>query len=183
MTIFVDMDMTLNKMWISVCDILAEEYGESAILDRDQLLSYKIPSNVPTIPENRWDELINNIFITPGFWESIPLWEDAVRIMAELVEKHDVFIVTKPWIHYDRCSMEKIHWIQDHLPFFNLENFICTGHKHLLKGDFIIDDAPQYMTIDNGIKIIAFDYPYNRQFKVHFRALSWLDIGDFFGVS
>jgi 5'(3')-deoxyribonucleotidase len=175
------MDMTLNKMWIPFCEALAAQFGEDALLDRDQLLHYKITLNIPSIPDEQWFEITNRIFTTPHFWENLEIWEDAARVVSELACRHSVYIVTKPWVHYRNCTVEKINWIEKHLPFFNLENVMFTGDKHLLKGDYLIEDAPQYMDFKD-IKVIAIDYPYNRDFKVHLRARDWNDIEEFFGV-
>lgn len=176
------MDNTLNKLWVPFTDQMSIMFDRDLRIGRDELYVYRITDNFPKlISKESWFQITNDIFTTPGFWENIPIFEDAARVMAELVEVHDVYILTKPWIHYQRCEEEKKEWIKKHLPFFNLENVIFTGHKHLLKGDFFIDDAPDYMEI-NHTPVIAFAYPYNKEYETHFRAYSWKDIGKFFDV-
>jgi 5'(3')-deoxyribonucleotidase len=153
------------------------------MLERDQLKVYKITFNYSKniIPENEWYQVTDDIFTTPGFWEHIPLWKDAAKVVALLIEQHEVYILTKPWVNYEKSILEKMSWIRQYLPFFNTEHVIFTGQKHLLKGDYIIDDAPQYLELP-GLKTIAMDYPYNKQYKVDLRVKTWEQIGKYFEV-
>lgn len=182
-TIFVDMDNTLNKLWVPFTDHLSLIFNQDMRIGRDQLYVYGITDNFPNIiPQAQGNQIRNDIFTTPGFWENIPIYEDAARVMAELVDVYDVYILTQPWIHYDKCVHEKYEWIKNHLPFFDLSKVIFTANKHLIVGDYFIDDAPNHLEeITHGEKI-AYAYPYNKECKADHRVYSWKDIGKFFNV-
>lgn len=175
------MDHTLNKLWESFTDQLSIMHGKDMRIGREELYVYRITDNFPEIPKAQWFNITNDIFTTPGFWENIPVMEDAPRVMAELIEEYNVYILTKPWIHYDKCIAEKYNWIRTHFPFFDLNKVVFTGDKHLLTGDWFIDDAPDYMSGLQG-DIIAMAYPYNKEFKTNVRVSNWKEIGKFFNV-
>ena len=52
----------------------------------------------------------------------------------------DVYILTAPSVLNPLCYTEKRLWIEDHLGMRMVEKLIISPHKHLNKGDYLIDD-------------------------------------------
>lgn len=52
----------------------------------------------------------------------------------------DVYILTAPSTMNPMSYTEKMLWVRDHLGQFWVERLIINKHKHLNKGDFLIDD-------------------------------------------
>ncbi len=181
MNILVDMDNTLNQLWIPFLADLSEIYSMDMTLKREELLNYKLTSNFLNIVKDEdWFNVTNKIFCTPGIWERMPAMPHINEVITLLSEKHNVYILTKPWIHSKTVWYEKAAWIQKHLPNFNLSNLIYCANKKMIKADYIIDDAPEYLSMNNGVKTIAMDYPYNHDLKVDYRVNDWNDIKEIF---
>ena len=51
-----------------------------------------------------------------------------------------VFILTAPSIMNPHCYSEKREWVEQYLGMSAVENLIITPHKHLNRGDYLIDD-------------------------------------------
>ena len=181
-TIYIDMDMTLNKIWIPFYEKFNKKYNIKNRINKEDLIHYEFGLNVEHESEQNAFYKMSQIFNSKNFWFDAPVQEDAQKVVYKLIKKYkNIFIVTKLWTQNDYCALEKTRWIRKYFPFFNLDNIIYTGRKDLLIGDFLIDDAPIYMNLTN-VEIIAFDYPYNRKYKDVLRVKSWSEIGKFFEV-
>ncbi|WP_232787720.1 5' nucleotidase, NT5C type [Spongiibacter nanhainus] len=53
-----------------------------------------------------------------------------------------VFILTAPSIQNSHSYSEKRLWVERHLGMEVVENLIITPHKHLNRGDYLVDDMP-----------------------------------------
>ncbi|MFW6225992.1 MAG: 5' nucleotidase, NT5C type [bacterium] len=175
MRIFVDMDNTLNKMYISYNETYKKLFNKELALVRENLTTYYIHQNTGD------DEQLESyrkykIFNTPGFWQNIPIYEDAVQVMKRLCDKHDVYILTAPWILAGTGAYnEKRIWIENYLPFFDINKVIFTKYKFLLQGDIIIDDCPEHL-INNSCKWkIKMWYPFNEHIP-GINAKNWIEI-------
>ncbi|MET3731309.1 5' nucleotidase, NT5C type [Moheibacter stercoris] len=63
----------------------------------------------------------------------------SLEAVAELEKHYDVYILsTAPWANIHSWSQKRI-WVEKHLPTM-FKKLILTHHKHLLKGDYLIDD-------------------------------------------
>lgn len=174
MKIFVDMDNTLNKLYMSYDKYYKELFGKKLGLTREGLTSYFI--HEITGP-NKYIEgkRKNQIFDTPGFWESIPIYDGAAEVMEHLNKEHEIFIVTAPWVRAKGCYVEKRNWLEKHLPFIDPSRIIYTSHKYLLKGDIIIDDCPEYIINNSCRWTIKMWYPFNEGIPA-MDAATWKDI-------
>jgi 5'-nucleotidase len=74
------------------------------------------------------------------FAEMDPL-PDALEAYRELVDRgHDVYILsTAPWGNASAWS-DKVEWVKAHLGDVAHKRLILSHHKHLLRGDVLIDD-------------------------------------------
>lgn len=176
-TIFVDMDQTLNMFWKSFALEMKIESFEKEQLVHYEIIDCLFPEKMGIVQSTM---LLNKVFSKKGFWENIPIQDNAYEVMKKLNKTFDVYIVTAPWIDYNKCYEEKTNWVEKHLDFFDVSKIVFTKDKHLLTGDYIIDDAPKYINLPYISQTIVMDYPYNRKFKDVVRVNNWLDIENYF---
>lgn len=84
----------------------------------------------------------------------------AVEALKVLNEKHDVYLVTATTRKRENARefVDKFFWILNHLDFFDPRKIIMINHKHLLKGDVIIDDRLKNLKGDISTKILFTAY-------------------------
>ena len=83
--------------------------------------------------EGRLDEV-------PGIFALMEPMEGAIEAYNLLAEKFDTYILsTSPWENHT-ASSDKLTWLKKHLGKSAYKRLILSHHKHLNRGDFIIDD-------------------------------------------
>lgn len=78
----------------------------------------------------------------PGMYvnlEPLPGAIDAYQWLDSLPAV-EVYILTSPSVRNPHCYAEKRIWVERYLGLGVAENLIISPHKHLNKGDFLIDD-------------------------------------------
>lgn len=95
--------------------------------------------------EGREDEL-------PGLFALMPPVSGAIEAFRELSELFDTYILsTAPWKNPSAWE-HKVEWVHMHLgreeqsPAY--KRLILTHHKHLNRGDFLVDDRPGHNGVD-----------------------------------
>lgn len=154
-TILVDMDSIIADFLGHLLKIYNSETGES----------------VKMKDINGWDmskcvkdgKLVMDIFRRPGFFSDLPLISGAYESLKELFDDHfDVYIASyacTPW-----AAMEKVQWMEKHMPFIKSDNIFLCKNKHMIKADYLIDDglhnAANYRKAwpDSFIYTIAYEY-------------------------
>ena len=78
----------------------------------------------------------------PGFFRNLSPILSAIETVQWLAssEKLDIYILSAPSIKNPLCYTEKRLWVEAHLGFDFVNRLILSPHKHLNKGDFLIDD-------------------------------------------
>lgn len=132
---------------------------------------------------DRWDidaclgEGAHQIFFQKGFFENLEEKNNAVAIIQRLIEstKYDIYIVTA-------CQSvqeieEKIHWLEKHIPHFNLNRFIACKEKFMIRGDVIVDDrASNLDSCRKYMDCILYDMPHNSMSKKYVRIHSLAEV-------
>lgn len=172
--VLIDMDNTINRLWETFYLHYNNLHNKSVNIEREDLVHYQLSANIPDFDPLKDDELRQTIFSTPGFWESISVMDsDTIRVVQKLFEDFDTYICTTPWPYYSSCATEKIHWIQKHMPFIDIDRMIFIRKKSMIRADYIIEDAPENLV--GPVTPIIVDFPYNRQcFGI--RTKNWSDI-------
>ena len=169
MKIFVDMDSTLNDFVKGYVDYYNEIFNKNISIANKDLKQYEISKNIEGIAEEEAVEIRQIIFSTEGFWLSIPPQKNAIKAMKEIVDLgHDVYILTAPWKYSINCYPEKIQWVRNHKPWFDLDKVIFCRDKYLIHGDIIIDDNPHYLRNHSCEFAIAPIYPFNKEMPAFF---------------
>lgn len=78
----------------------------------------------------------------PGFFRALKPLSDAVQTIKWMAATNylDIFILSAPSIKNPLCYTEKRIWIEEYLGFHYVDRLILSTHKHLNKGDYLIDD-------------------------------------------
>lgn len=125
----------------------------------------------------------------PGWARNLAVYPGAQEGIRMLSELGDVYVVTSPIIGHT-FLYDRIQWLWDHfqIPY---KRIIFAYAKHLVEGDFLIDDKPSNVTdwIDAGTinrRGILWAHPYNekddiskyRDTKSVIRTRSWSDVAE-----
>ena len=90
--------------------------------------------------EGRYDEV-------PGIFGMMEPMNGAIAAYEMLAEKFDTYILsTSPWGN-DTAASDKVRWVKKYLGEVAYKRLILSHHKHLNKGDYIIDDRTK-----NGVE-------------------------------
>ena len=133
-------------------------------------------SDYEGIPQKYFEDLLNE----KGLFLNLKPYEGAIEVLTKLNnEGYDIHILTFPQYNAT-CFIEKVESIRNYLPFINIEtNFHTSGDKGLFAREnrVIIDDNIKYLQSfkDNGGIAIAFNQPWNSEFKGH-RAFDWNEV-------
>lgn len=179
--IFIDMDNTLNKFWIPYVQSYNKIFNKNTTCDPSIQTSYSLTDCLGLEHGSKEEALLDEATMNDwDFWtKNMPVYEEAIPIVRDLYEKHDVYILSTPYIKYDLCIAAKMQWMEKHFPFFDKTKMIFTWHKELLKGDVLIDDKPSNLESFCGKKI-TIKYPYNKHCQVDLSANNWNEIKEYF---
>ena len=172
MTIFVDMD-----------EVIADTYGahvEQYNIDYDECLTLEdcwgreVWQNVP---EDRQQDVKDHAYGI-GFFADLKPIKDSQEVLKELNDKHDLYIASAA-MQFPNSLEEKSEWLDAHLPFIPWQNRILCGHKHILRGDVLIDDRSYNLENFDG-RGILFTSPHNINTKGFERVNCWEEVGNLF---
>ncbi|MFK7970743.1 MAG: hypothetical protein AB8F95_10260 [Bacteroidia bacterium] len=110
-------------IYIDMDDVLCDFSGRSA--------ARKAQTPSIAYPQTQYD-----------FFRSLEPLPDAIESVSYL-KKHpqfDIYILTAPSVYNPMCYTEKRMWVEDHLGMDMVKRLIINPHKHLNKGDYLIDD-------------------------------------------
>lgn len=116
-------------------------------------------------------EYFKNLLLEKGaFYKGSPV-NNSINIATILHEKgFKIKIITLPQYNSDYCVSEKVKWIEEYLPFINVEkDLIFTGDKSLLarKNGVLLDDNINNLIgweKEGGIAV-AYAQPWNDEWK------------------
>lgn len=149
--ILLDMDGVLCNLIAKWFKAYNEEYGDQIdVAALDQWGPHRIA---------RAGKAIYKYLSQPGFFRDLEPIPGAVGGVRALLERgHDVVIVTAA----RQGHRDKLAWIREHLPFLPRDNVVFTHRKELVRGDLLLDDAPQNLKAFARYGIpVAMAYPYN----------------------
>jgi 5'(3')-deoxyribonucleotidase len=99
-------------------------------------------------------KLIFNYLDHEGIWFNAPPYPGAIEMLKKWHDQgHELYLATTPW-HSKYCLIEKVLWVNKHLPFLGCERLIFTHNKGLLRGDILIDDKPENLTGFRGARVL-----------------------------
>jgi 5'(3')-deoxyribonucleotidase len=111
----------------------------------------------------------------PGFFRDIPVMPDSQRVVKELYEKYDVFIVSAA-MEFKNSLIDKYDWLAEHFPFISWERIIFCGLK-IVKVDIFIDDRIRNFVDFDG-RALLYSSPHNFLINDYERVDNWQQVAD-----
>ena len=159
--VLVDMDGVIADFDERIYALMAERHPAIAMpawSDRPYPLSLGVA------PEHR--RTLNGLMHEVGFFRSLRPIEGAVSALLAMAAapEADVYLCTAPLKHSVHCAKEKAEWVTDHLGVDWIDRLVLTRDKTLVRGDYLIDDAPVARgdAVQPNWTHVYFDHPYNR---------------------
>lgn len=178
LTIFVDMDETLEHLLPAWLDYLNEKHDMHVTMDDvhdwDLRMAYPLLSA----------EAVYAPLYDPTLWERVTPFENAAEVIGSLMyDGHDVWVVTSSNLQTIDCKVTAI--IDRFFPMIDRSHVIVVTKKQLLHGDVMIDDAPHNLEGGDYIKLLM-DAPHNREYDAQgngmARVYNWRQIYDLIQV-
>lgn len=93
--------------------------------------------NVTQEQKDRYGEEYDEI---PGFFDDLPPIDGAIDAYHKLADAFHTYILsTAPWSNETAWSAKNL-WVRRHLGEVAYKRLILSHHKHLVRGDYLIDD-------------------------------------------
>lgn len=172
--------MSLNRpvLLIDQDDVLAEYI--SAVVEA---FNNKYGTRFKTSDCTAWDlasifgEEILTVMHEPELFRNLKPVKDAVETFERLYRSNlfEMYIVTAA---HPRTVEAKYDWIKEHMAFLPQKNIIVSSAKHMIKGDYLLDDGMHNIKAfaDTDGTPIVFDRPHNQLEGKGFRRVgNWLD--------
>jgi 5'(3')-deoxyribonucleotidase len=108
------------------------------------------------------------------FFADLPVIADSVDVIAELMERYEVFI-TSAAMDVPASFAAKFAWLGRHFPFIASSHIVFCGDKSVIAADYLIDDEPRHFARFRGEGIL-FSAPHNRLVTGYRRVDSWAEV-------
>ena len=170
MVVFVDMDEVLADTYGAHIEIYNAEFNGS--LTSEKCSGTEVWKMVPEAHQ----ESVRKHAARRGFFRDLKVIEQSQEVLLRISEIHDVYIASAA-MQFPNSLEEKSDWLDEYFPFIPWQNRILCGHKHVLKGDVLIDDRSYNLKNFEG-RGILFTSPHNVNTEGFERAHSWLELGE-----
>lgn len=144
-------------------------------LDRENMQNWDFFADL----EDHHREACYNEFRNPDWCGSIPVYNEALKYLPDVLNKADVYIVTAPfpsrtWAYETTVWLEKLFGIKK-------EKVIHAHSKYVCSGDIFVDDSPdnviQWNKHNPDKLTLIWDHPYNRNVPETIKRIySWKDL-------
>jgi 5'(3')-deoxyribonucleotidase len=167
--IAIDMDDVLAKTTHVIIDRINQQVNKNYTY-QDLLYGDK------TLKEEFYGHyLANNTFLwEPGFFENIPVNENAVEVVRKLADRYEIFIVSAA-TEFPNSLKEKLTWMEQHFPFITWKHIVFCGHKHMIQADYLIDDHEKNLLTFTGTPLL-FTAPHNLHINDFKRVNNWKEV-------
>jgi 5'(3')-deoxyribonucleotidase len=193
LTIYVDMDNTLLDTFVGALEFSKKAVYGGALHDHTRLdidLKVPEPNTIHTysttaylkacgMTHNEAVLMRQYLFHSTEYWRTLPFMEGAEDVFQWLYANHDVYIATSAFLSQaDECVLGKLRWIEENIPWFNMEHLIYSHAKYKLTGDVFIEDVWSQIETFEGDRILM-DQPYNQDDSPDLRVYNWYEIGKY----
>jgi 5'(3')-deoxyribonucleotidase len=102
----------------------------------EKVTSYDFEDCLPFAVVEDW----RHQMLMDGFALSLPVYPQArEQVQTYLDSGYDVVYVTKPYRPSRTWAYDRLEWLDKYMPKAPV---VMTGHKHLIKGDILVEDHP-----------------------------------------
>ena len=164
MIIKIDVDGVIRDIVKPICDIYNNNFFEN--VKPEEIVDYNINNEFPLIEELMHKKPTEYFFIERGrdVFRYLATTFNGVIEAINLLKEHGHKIVICTWQLNNDNIINTVNFLNDwKVPF---DDLCFTRDKHIVNGDFIIDDNPEFLDHcdESGAKIII-DQPYNRYYN------------------
>ena len=162
------MDEVIADTYQAHIDLYNQKYN--ANLTREACMGSEVWQMVP----EEHQAYVRNHANERGFFINLVVIKDSQEVLRELQKKYDLYIASAA-MQFKTSLEEKADWLDEHFSFIPWQNRILCGHKHVLKGDFLIDDRSYNLSSFDGTGI-QFTSPHNVNTEGFKRADTWQEV-------
>jgi 5'-nucleotidase len=175
MRILVDMDGVVTDFDGEFLKRWRERYPDKIYIPMEERRTFFVKDSYP----EELKSLVVEILLEPTFFRDMMPMDGAKDALFEMDKMgFEVFICTSPLSIYKNCVLEKYEWVEKVLGPNWVKRIILTKDKTLVKADYLIDDKPEVVGVEDtpSWEHIVYDRPYNRE--VNKRRLTWINWRD-----
>jgi 5'-nucleotidase len=166
--IAVDMDEVLADSLGKQLRLYHQRFGRR--VSASELHGLELVDIVPQEHQN-W---VLGILHEPGYFADLDWIEGAQAGIARLCAEHDVYVASAA-TEFPNSMVEKLLWVEKHLPQIPRRRVIFGGEKSVLDVDYLIDDTPGHFVGLRGVGLL-FDAPHNRGDELGYRVRGWGEV-------
>lgn len=165
-SIAIDMDGVMADVEAQIITYYEKQYGKK-LTKKD--LEGAVERQL--FPE---ENALLNILHTPGFFRTLPVMENAIETIQNLMTNFDVYIVSAA-MEFPLSLKEKYDWLEEHFPFISWKNIVLCGDKSIINTDFMIDDHSKNLDYFKGTPIMFHAF-HNIHENHHKRVNNWNEV-------
>ncbi|WP_419212876.1 5' nucleotidase, NT5C type [Maribacter sp. X9] len=170
MILFVDMDEVIADTYGAHIELYNTEFNGK--LTKELCAGMEVWRMVPDAHQ----ESVRKHATRRGFFRALKPIADSQEVLAKLAEKYEIYIASAA-MQFPNSLEEKSEWLDEHFPFIPWQNRILCGHKHILKGDVLIDDRSYNLASFEG-RSLQFTSPHNINTEGFERVDTWLEVAE-----
>ncbi|MRI01919.1 5'(3')-deoxyribonucleotidase [Kriegella sp. EG-1] len=170
MKIFVDMDEVIADTYGAHIDIYNQEFNGN--LTTETCMGNEVWKMVPTAHQDS----VRKHATRRGFFRNLRPIENSIEVLSKLNDVHELYIASAA-MQFPNSLEEKSDWLNEHFPFIPWQHIILCGHKHILRGDVLIDDRSYNLEHFNG-RGLQFTSPHNIRTTGFERVNNWLEVAE-----
>lgn len=169
--LLIDQDDVLVEYIAAVVESFNQKYGTS--FKTSDCKSWNLVSI--------FGEEIGTVMHEPELFRNLKPVKDAVETFERLYRSNlfEIYIVTAA---HPRTVEAKYEWLKEHINFLPQSHIIVSSAKHMIKGDYLLDDGMHNIRAfkeAGGIPIV-FNRPHNKEeSKDFYNVNSWLEFEKF----
>lgn len=145
-------------------------HPDKSFIPLEQRTSFYVKEQYP----NELQPLVEEIYLSQGFYFSLPPIEGSLEALSELASRGDeIYICTSSLLKNPFCVQEKYEWVIKYLGQDWTKKMIVSKDKTIIHGDFLIDDKPEVKGVQQPTwEHIVYSQPYNSQIHSQ-RRITW----------
>lgn len=151
--LLLDLDGVIVDLATTMREAYQRIYGRE--VKPEDIYKYDLPS-IMGLDRRAWLKLLT----MPGMHLNPKPYKGAVSTVAALMRVAEVYLVSAV-PQYASCLWEKHQWVNKWLPFLGSDRLIVCQHKHLCRGNALLDDYHRNLVNFRGKRLLA-DAPWNR---------------------
>lgn len=167
----------MTRIALDMDGVIADVYHQLFDMDEKDFGTRKTWDDVAGKAENDTFPNIRQYLYEDGFFRTAPVIKDCQRVVKELNQKYDLYIVSAA-MEFPKSLGEKQAWLAEHFPFINWQQIVFCGFKQIIHADIMIDDHFKNLDFFTGDTGILYTQPHNvhKDCGRHRRVNDWEEI-------